>query len=139
MVENTGVVWRKPYPKDKPEELQVYAECVIDGIVWTINPDGRRVGVLDNPTDYAETNSSGVTKVARPVKPRESTTPQDLEPENETFVTPRKTIGRPRKDIDTKTIEKLAADGLGIRQIARQVKTSTATVSRIVSGQRRLL
>jgi len=35
------VYWVDEYAKKKPEELQSYATCVIDGYCWKVSPSGR--------------------------------------------------------------------------------------------------
>ena len=53
--------------------------------------------------------------------------------------TPSGTGGRPQKDIPVELILKLSKEGLGVREIFRQLKGQKVTamdVSRVVSGQR---
>ena len=37
------IYWIDPYTKKKPEELESYATCVIDGYGWRVTPSGRTV------------------------------------------------------------------------------------------------
>lgn len=50
--------------------------------------------------------------------------------------------GRPRKDVPTMVIKKLSGKGMGIKQIAKELKArgykiSAMTVSRVLSGERK--
>lgn len=158
----SNVYWLGEYAKKHPEELTSYKYCVVDGFCWTTATDGRlfcagpvekikRRLAGDNgvDTDATETNPPRVEGVGQNSKVGETTTLDDGEAKDHSFVplknaTEKKKLGRPKKESPAEIILQMSAEGLGSRQIslnlhAEGVDISYKTVQRVLSGQRALI
>ena len=144
------IIWVDPYAKKRPEELQTFATCIVDGQGYRISNTGRTycvgpvtvdgnqrshvVGkeVTDIVTDAPQTKRPRIAEGGPKIIMGKTTTPRKVN----TFGPPQ---GRPKKQTPDEKIKELAGQGRSPREIAKLTRIPRSTVQRIINGQRVLV